>query len=328
MTITVRDTIGGPLAPIPQDWTPAPCPDLTVEPWHGVPVPWRTPIVDAPVDVERSRVLARVDVPIEVSAPGRLWEGSVPGIPFHRVSVGDKVDLVNVLDRSRPAVTRWQFPRWPWLVVEPPTVALDLPRVLRREGDPVGAWDRHALILDDRRKQLVELIQAESFPVWSAGYDGGGPGVAVWDLTRPWDAPGQPRGVIAGAFPMLPHLLRHDEIANGRVNHALFLVLPNYSPGTTGYARSSDGTDPQHPCRAGERLRLRPEILSRFPIGTPARVVADGLVTFGATVGDRNAHTTSTARSAAITATQDPRFRPLGLDQLGLRLSDFDIVQP
>lgn len=92
MTITVRDTIGGPLAPIPQDWTPAPCPDLTVEPWHGVPVPWRTPIVDAAVDVERSRVLARVDVPIEVSAPGRLWEGSVPGIPFHRVSVGDKVD--------------------------------------------------------------------------------------------------------------------------------------------------------------------------------------------------------------------------------------------
>ena len=95
MTITVRDTIGGPLAPIPQDWTPAPCPDLTVEPWHGVPVPWRTPIVDAAVDVERSRVLARVDVPIEVSAPGRLWEGSVPGIPFHRVSVGDKNDAFN-----------------------------------------------------------------------------------------------------------------------------------------------------------------------------------------------------------------------------------------
>ena len=50
MTITVRDTIGGPLAPIPQDWTPAPCPDLTVEPWHGVPVPVGTP---SPVMKER-----------------------------------------------------------------------------------------------------------------------------------------------------------------------------------------------------------------------------------------------------------------------------------
>lgn len=328
MTITVRDTIGGPLAPIPPDWTPAPCPDLTVEPWHGVPVPWRTPIVDAPVDVERSRVLARVNVPVEITPPGRPWDGSVAGMPYHAIRHDTTTDTVRVLDRGRPTVTRWQFPRWPWLIVEPPTVTLDLPPVLRREGDPAGAWDRHAFILDERKHQLVEIIQADPFPVWSAGWDGSGPGVAVWDLTRPWDAPGQPAGVIAARFPQLPHLLRFDEVAAGQIGHALFLVLPDYAPDRTGYARGSDGTDSDHPCRAGERLRLRPGIAERFRPGTAARTVADGLTTFGCVVGDRNSDRGSTSRPAALTCTQDPRLAGIGLDTLDLQLTDFDIVQP
>ena len=329
MAATVRDTLGGVFARPPATWTPAPCPDLTDEPWHGVPVPWRTPITDAPVDAARTALLATstVDTTVDVGATGDMWNGSVAGMPFQLIDgTGPLTERVNVIDRSQPSTYRWQW-TWPFVVAQPVTVPVDMPPVLRREGDPLGAWDCHAYLLDRRRNRLVEMITVDSFPAWSAGYDGSGRGVIEWDLGRPFDAPGQPHGVVAAGIPHMPHFIRCDELARREVRHAAFLALPNYAPGRTGYARSSDGTDAAHPCRAGERLRLRARVLDRFRAGTPERTVAVGLATYGAVVGDRTMHgVASTSGPGVIAATQDPRWKQFGWRGLNLRLSDFEII--
>jgi hypothetical protein len=69
-------------------------------------------------------------------------------------------------------------------------------------------------------------------------------------------------------------------------------------------------------------------VLDRFRVGTPERTVAEGLVTFGAVVGDRTMHgAASNAGPGVLAAAQDPRWKQAGWRGLGLRLSDFEVVQ-
>lgn len=253
MAITVREQLGGNTwvpPQIPNGWQPERCPDLTAEPWQGVNVPWRTPVFDAVIDTERTAALPSVDVPVDIHATGPVWDGSVAGMPFQLLDASTKTQRVAVIDRSRPAEWRWSW-SWPFVTVVPATTTVDLPAVVRREGDPNGAWDQHVYLLDNLRSNLIEMILVDSQPQWHAGYDGGGPGVSIWDTTKPWNAPGQPTGVVAGAFPHMPHFVRVDEIQRGKISHAAFMALPNYANGKTGYARGSDGSDAKHPLRAG-----------------------------------------------------------------------------
>ena len=148
---------------------------------------------------------------------------------------------------------------------------------------------------------------------WTVGWDGGGPGIAVWDTTKAWDAAGQPRGVVAAGIPHMPHFIRCDELARrGSVNHAAFLALPNYARAAPARP-ASDGTDAAHPCRAGERLRLRPRVLDRFR-RAPGAGRREGS-TFGAVVGDRTMHgAAANAGPGVIAAAQDPAgSRPAGV---------------
>ena len=342
MPITVREQLGGGLlpAPVPPGWAPEPCPDLapSAVPWHDWLTPWRTDITAAAVDEVRTAALSRpdLDTPIDLGVPNGVYQGAVRGMPLQVPGTDARAQLV--LDRGRPPVIRTETRRflfWTWQVpvsIEHPIEAVTMPPVVRREGDPQGAWDQHAYLWRPDAGRLVEMIQLEHTPMfgaeWTVGWDGGGPGIAVWDTTKAWDAAGQPHGVVAAGIPHMPHFIRCDELARGQVRHAAFLALPNYGPGRAGYARSSDGTDAAHPCRAGERLRLRPRVLDRFRVGTPERTVAEGLATYGAVVGDRTMHgVASTSGPGVIAATQDPRWKQFGWRGLGLRLSDFEVVQ-
>lgn len=81
-----------------------------------------------------------------------------------------------------------------------------------------------------------------------------------------------------------------------------------------------------HPCRAGERLRLPAADVEFFRPGTPERVVADALHRFGAIVGDRSDHSGSaTSKPGRLSCTQDPRINT-GWKGLGLRLSDLEVI--
>lgn len=327
MPITVRDQVG---VPPPPTWKPAPCFDPPVDMWAGIDVPWRTDITAWTVDRVRTANLTRTDVnvPVDMEPPTGVWDGSVGGMPLQDAR---NLPMTPIWDLARPVTWEWFRPIWP-------IVQVPLPAVVRREGDPMGAWDQHHYSLDVDRGRLYELILVDNSPWnrwrtwgqadWTAGYSGGGPGIARWDLTRPWTAPGQPHGIVAASVPHAPHFVRADEVTRGRIGHALFMALANYAPGKTGYARGSDGSKVDHPCRAGERLRLPRTAVDWFPVGTPERVVALALATFGLIVGDRSDHSGSaTSKPGKIACTQDPRLAS-GWKGLGLRLADFEVVQP
>jgi len=328
MASTVRDQFGGVFAQVPAGWQPEQCPDLTREPWDGTAVPWRTPITAWSVDSARSIALTHADVNVKVDlgVPGPVWDGAVAGMPFQTVA---NQPTTPVWDLARPVTWNWFSPTFP-------IAHVPLPNVVRREGDPLGAWDRHAYIIDTGRNLLYELIQLDNTATnrfrtwwtteWCAGWNGSGPGVAVWNMSKAWNGAGQPGGIVAANVPHLPHFVRADELARGRITHALFMALADYAPGVTGYARRSDGTARDHPCRGGERLRLPADAVKWYEPGTPERIVAQALHEFGVIVGDRNDHSGSaTSKPGVIAAAQDPRLTA-AWKGLGIRLSDLQVV--
>jgi hypothetical protein len=80
--------------------------------------------------------------------------------------------------------------------------------------------------------------------------------VRVWDVTKPW---WETMSVSGGGVPIWAMTPTPDELARGAggVRHSLALTLStNYSPEKVSGWMKSDGTDPTHPLRSGECLRL------------------------------------------------------------------------
>lgn len=317
------------------DWSKWPVPempDVTVEPWAELDPFWRERVDERPVDHERTRALVDVDLPLRIGAGAAPWLGASYGSPFQLVDMTGPT--TPVWDKSKPMT-------WRGFTPVPPIVNLPLPGLVRREGDPAGAFDLHWVGWDEHHDVLLEVItlrysqwnRLQTFGRcdWVCGYAGGG-GVARWDTSRPWNAPGQPRGVVAAGFPKFPLIVRWDEIERGRIDHALFLAVPNYAPARVGGARGFDGDWVGHPLRAGETLRLRLEVVARFAPGSPARIIAQAMHEHGVVLGDR----TNPAKGvrtgiASVALTQDRRWAagdeahgPLG--DMDLHLTDFEVV--
>ena len=335
MPLTTKEALGQ----IPAGWKPDPCPDLAKEPWDGVDVPWRHDKSYALVDALRTSGLARTDinVPMVVSPPNGVWSGAVTGMPYQVLDPKTK-QKTNFKDLGLPpkVVGQGRFLWWTWDITAPVVWTVDMPPVIRREGDPNGAWDQHAYVLDLERNKLIELYQVvhpfnQASWDWNVGYNSlGVPSLIEWDMSKPFTAVGQPNGVIAASFPHMPHFIRYDELKRGIINHAMVFALPNYAPEYTGYARHSDGSYKGHPVRAGERLRLPRKKVETYAPGTPERVIAEALWKFTAVCCDRN-NGASTANSGfgSIAIAQDPRIMDLGWKGMGdLKLSDFEVIQP
>jgi hypothetical protein len=81
-----------------------------------------------------------------------------------------------------------------------------------------------------------------------------------------------------------------------------------------------------NPIPTGDVYELPKNKVEKYPSGSWERIVAEGLATFGVTVGDRTMHgQPSTAGPGVIAATQDPRW--IGnWKGLKLKLSDFEVV--
>jgi hypothetical protein len=173
-------------------------------------------------------------------------------------------------------------------------------------GDaPVEAGsDRHVLALQQGTCRLYELYSA-SFGggVWSA-YSG-----AVFDLRSNALRPDGWTSADAAGLPILPGLVRYDEVQAGVIRHALRFTVENtqraYVHPATHYA-SSD-TNPDLP-PMGLRLRMK----ASFPIGgysREARVILTALKRYGMFVADNGT-------SWFITGAADSRWNDDALEDL------------
>lgn len=169
-----------------------------------------------------------------------------------------------------------------------------IPRNARVEGGRRSNGDRHVLVLerdgDDTGEacRLIELYRA--FPPkdgkpWKADQ------ASVFDLGQ--NLPQRPDGwtsADAAGLPILPGLVRYDEVQAGFVDHAIRITFERtrraYLSPATHFA--SDECNASLP-PMGMRLRLR-QGYELSGMSDDARVIAEALKTYGAVVADNGSN--------------------------------------
>jgi len=187
------------------------------------------------------------------------------------------------------------------------------------EGGKRSDGDRHVLVVDRSRCVLYELYRAffkrGGSPHWNA--DSG----ARWDLRSTDGRPDSWTSADAAGLPILPGLIRHDEVAAGHVDHAIRVTFESTRDAWVHPAShcAGDTSDPRAPAM-GTRLRLKAGYgLGGFSGG--ARVIAEALKRYGMIVADNGSNW-------FFSGTSDRRWDDENLNQLKrIPGSAFDVVK-
>ena len=168
--------------------------------------------------------------------------------------------------------------------------------------------DPHLLITDIGTKKLYELYGPDSAgpELWKHN------GAAFFDLTK--NEIGRADGYTsadAAGLPILPGLLRYDELRAGVINHALRITIANNTglnahlgPAATHHPTNQQGYktgDVIAWLPTGARLRLRANV-SEAHLSPGGLAIVHCLKTYGAVVAD-------IGKPFAISGAQDLRFR-------------------
>jgi hypothetical protein len=152
------------------------------------------------------------------------------------------------------------------------------------EGGPNGDGDRHVIALDSDNCMLYELFNA--FPEgggasWTAGSG------AIFDLSSNALRPDRWTSADAAGLPILPGLVRYDEVVtDGVIAHALRFTVSQSQSGYIAPAThaASSSTDPTRP-PMGLRLRMKTGYdCSAF--SAEVQVICTALKTYGMFVAD------------------------------------------
>jgi len=194
-----------------------------------------------------------------------LWEGGPIGIPITVV-------------RGAQARARVAFE----YADESDKGPYPIPANVAIEGGRGSDGDRHALIVDRDRCKLYELFAL--YPAGGGGWRAGSG--AIFDLRSNKLRPAGWTSADAAGLPILPGLARYEEVARGRIDHALRFTVNDTRRAYVWPARhfASDTTDPALP-PMGLRLRLK----QSYPIaGFPrqARIVLQALKEYGMILAD------------------------------------------
>jgi hypothetical protein len=200
---------------------------------------WNTPIDTLPVDVNSTKYINTIGANDYVHADfgSGLWDGGPIGIPF--TTVPGTQQKVNVSfyydDESDPG---------------PYPIPADAPI----EGGSNSDGDRHVLVVDRDNCILYELYDAhpQQDGSWTAGSG------AVFDLNSNDLRPAGWTSADAAGLPILPGLVRYEEVAAGEINHAIRFTAPQTRKAYIWPARhyASNLTAVKYP-PMGQRFRLK-----------------------------------------------------------------------
>jgi len=189
------------------------------------------------------------------------WDGGPIGIPFTRVGAGQTPARITFAydDESDPG---------------PYPVPADAPV---EHGS-----DHHVIVVDDSTCRLYELFDATrtSATTWTAGSG------ATWDLRSNALRPAGWTSADAAGLPILPGLVRYEEVAAGRIDHAVRFTVPVTQRSYLWPARHQAGStsSPTAP-PMGATFRLRANF-DTSRLGPQARVVAEALKVHGMVLAD------------------------------------------
>jgi hypothetical protein len=149
-----------------------------------------------------------------------------------------------------------------------------------------GGDDTHVLVVDRDACVLTELFAAsrQSATSWSAGSG------AIFDLTSNALRPRDWTSADAAGLPILPGLVRYDEVAAGEIAHALRFTAQRTQRAYVWPARhyASDNTNPNLP-PMGARARLKANVnISAYP--PEVQVILVALQRYGMLLADNGSN--------------------------------------
>jgi hypothetical protein len=243
---------------------------------------WNTPIDNLPLDPRSSYYIRAIgaDKGVHPDFGSGLWEGAPIGIPYNVVPGNQpKVDITfDYADESDPG---------PYPI--PPDAEI--------EGGEISSGDRHVLVLDSGNCILYETWSTypQQDGSWVAGSG------AVFDLrsndlrTDDWTS------ADAAGLPILPGLVRYDEVTEGEILHAIRFTAPStrraYVWPARHYASSLTGLN--YP-PMGQRFRLKADFdVTGF--SPEVQVILRALKKYGMILADNGS-------SWFISGAPDPRW--------------------
>ena len=228
---------------------------------------WNTPVDDLPIHPNS-------DIYIETIGAGTglhpdfgsgTWNGAPIGIPYTVVESSQANVMVSFdyAAESDPG---------PYPI--PPGAPI--------EGGEHSTGDRHVLVLERTHCILYELFAAYPQPdgSWDAGSG------AVYDLGSHDLRPAGWTSADAAGLPILPGLVRYEEVAAGKISHALRFTAPSTRKAFSWLARhyASSLTADNYP-PMGLRLRLKADFeIAGF--SQDVRVILQALRTYGMILAD------------------------------------------
>lgn len=160
---------------------------------------WNTPVDHLPVHPRSDAYVRSIGVKKKLKADfgSGLWEGSPIGIPF-TLKTGSPLRITfEYADESEPG---------PYPIPANPPI----------EGGEQSDGDRHVLVLDEKTCKLYELYQArKKGNAWTA-ISG-----AIFDLKSNTLRPEGWTSADAAGLPILPGLVRYEEVKAGEIAHAI-----------------------------------------------------------------------------------------------------------
>jgi len=230
---------------------------------------------------------------------GTVYDGAPNGIPYTVVDGNQarvSVDF-DYADESDPS---------PYPI--PPNAPI--------EGGALSAGDRHVLVVDRGACKLYELFAAypNANGTWHAGSG------AIFDLQGDALRPSTWTSADAAGLPILPGLVRYDEVAAGEIAHALRFTAPQTRNAFVWPARhqASSLAGGAYP-PMGQRFRLKQSVaIGGF--GPNVQVILRALKKYGMFLADNGS-------SWYLSGVPDPRWSDDELHQIQqLHGSDFEAV--
>jgi len=271
--------------PAPPPWAP----HCTIFPSGNV---WNRPVTGLPVARDSQQLLASIGLGSHLH-PDFSDHGAY-GIPFNVVT--------NRTPRYRVAFQyRAESDPGPYPIPARPKIE--------------GGSDRHLILINRDTCRLYELYAATRVGNrWTAGSG------AIWNLTSNALRPAGWTSADAAGLPILPGLVRYDEIARGAILHALRFTAPVTRRAFIYPARHQAGStsSPDAP-PMGLRIRLKRSV-SLAGFAPEVRVILVALRDYGMILADNGS-------PLYISGVPDPRWNDDQLHQLSrLTGADFEVV--
>ncbi|GAB4503215.1 MAG: hypothetical protein Fur0043_02070 [Anaerolineales bacterium] len=228
---------------------------------------WNARVDSLPTDPHSDAYIQAIgtDTGLHPDFGSGTWDGAPIGIPFNLVdSSQSKVKVTfDYDDESDPG----PYP---------------IPAHVSIEGGPDSDGDRHVLIVDTEHCILYELYDAWPQPdgSWQAGSG------AIYDLRSNVLRPNGWTSADAAGLPILPGLVRYDEVAFGIIKHAIRFTAPQTQSAHVWPARhdASELTGTTYP-PMGQRFRLKADFdFTRFAPQT--QVILRAMQTYGIILAD------------------------------------------